>query len=390
MRDHARDFYDLLHALNPSQFQKNKVDCKPGQSLTTLLHTSMQPITLRRLSENVALPRKVEIIVPIEMTPTQANLYGNILKTDPLIEGKTSEETIAKLHQVINHPYLLTHDRHPTSSVQITPDLVNDSAKLLLLDKLLLHLHAHKNRVLIFSHHLGVLNVLDSYLSDRKYTFLRIDSQLGYLERNRRVVLFNQPESPFFCALISTGVGFEGINLKSADTVIIHDVDPEPQVDFGAAARAYCIGQQKSVLVLKFMTRCSVEAEYLQSIAKHTVSRYSVMHPSPEVTSAEAPEITKISEMPDNIVMTDIHALLDRQTHHSVLTSRSKQPLSQSVNTPQLWVGNKIEPVAEFSPRPGLIVNQISGSENQVALKSIGGRVTTSLPTKVCFEDPQR
>ena len=60
---------------------------------------------------------------------------------------------------------------------------------------------------------------------------------------------FNAPDSPHFVFLLSTRAGGLGVNLATADTVIIFDSDWNPQMDLQAQARAHRIGQMREVCV---------------------------------------------------------------------------------------------------------------------------------------------
>ena len=53
-----------------------------------------------------------------------------------------------------------------------------------------------------------------------------------------------------FCFLLSTRAGGLGVNLATADTVVIFDSDWNPQNDLQAQARAHRIGQKKQVLLV--------------------------------------------------------------------------------------------------------------------------------------------
>lgn len=75
---------------------------------------------------------------------------------------------------------------------------------------------------------------------------------------------FNAPGSDDFCFLLSTKAGGLGINLTSADTVIIYDSDWNPQNDLQAEARAHRIGQTKTVQIYRVVTKDSVEEEILE------------------------------------------------------------------------------------------------------------------------------
>lgn len=75
---------------------------------------------------------------------------------------------------------------------------------------------------------------------------------------------FNAPNSDDFCFLLSTKAGGLGINLTSADTVIIYDSDWNPQNDLQAEARAHRIGQTKTVQIYRIVTKDSVEEDILE------------------------------------------------------------------------------------------------------------------------------
>lgn len=60
---------------------------------------------------------------------------------------------------------------------------------------------------------------------------------------------FNNPSAGIFAFLLSTRAGGQGLNLTQADTVILHDVDFNPQVDRQAEDRCHRLGQKRTVTV---------------------------------------------------------------------------------------------------------------------------------------------
>ena len=82
--------------------------------------------------------------------------------------------------------------------------------------------------------------------------------------KQEQIDAFNRPDSKKFIFLISTRAGGVGINLATADTVIIYDLDFNPHSDMQALSRAYRIGQTKKVLVFRLVTRDSVEERIVQ------------------------------------------------------------------------------------------------------------------------------
>ncbi len=84
------------------------------------------------------------------------------------------------------------------------------------------------------------------------------------MEKQKRIDAYNAPDSPYFAFLLSTRSGGVGINLATADTVIILDPDFNPHQDIQALSRAHRIGQTKKVLVFQLMTRDSAEEKIMQ------------------------------------------------------------------------------------------------------------------------------
>lgn len=126
--------------------------------------------------------------------------------------------------------------------------LLRGSGKLLLLDKLLCRLKETGHRVLIFSQMVRMLDILAEYLQRRHFPFQRLDGSIKGEIRKQALDHFNAEGSQDFCFLLSTRAGGLGINLATADTVIIFDSDWNPQNDLQAQARAHRIGQKNQVI----------------------------------------------------------------------------------------------------------------------------------------------
>lgn len=124
-----------------------------------------------------------------------------------------------------NHPYLFDGvEPAAATKDEDFKQLVKNSGKLILLDKLLAKLKAESHRVLIFSQMVRMLDLLSSYLRMRNYLFQRLDGNVHADQRKKAIEHFNAPGSPDFVFLLSTRAGGLGINLETADTVIIYDV----------------------------------------------------------------------------------------------------------------------------------------------------------------------
>lgn len=88
---------------------------------------------------------------------------------------------------------------------------------------------------------------------------MRLDGNTKLDDRGERTNLFNMEDSPYDVFLLSTRAGGLGLNLQTADTVILFDSDWNPQMDLQAQDRAHRIGQKKKVLVLRFITNTEIE-----------------------------------------------------------------------------------------------------------------------------------
>ena len=130
-----------------------------------------------------------------------------------------------ELKKAANHPYLFEGAEAQTNSDEDTlKGLVMSSGKMVLLDKLLVRLRQDGHRVLIFSQMVRMLDILSDYMSLRGYQHQRLDGMVSSEQRKKSIAHFNAPGSPDFAFLLSTRAGGLGINLETADTVIIFDV----------------------------------------------------------------------------------------------------------------------------------------------------------------------
>jgi superfamily II DNA or RNA helicase len=141
---------------------------------------------------------------------------------------------------------------------------VEASGKLQLLEYMLPKLEERGHRVLLFSQFLNNLDIVEDFLDGLGLLYRRLDGSMSAHEKQKRIDEFNAPNSQYFAFLLSTRSGGVGINLATADTVIIMDPDFNPHQDIQALSRAHRIGQQKKVLVFQLMTRASAEEKVMQ------------------------------------------------------------------------------------------------------------------------------
>ena len=134
-----------------------------------------------------------------------------------------------QLRKCCNHPYLFA-GAEPGPPFFTGDHLVDNAGKMVLLDRLLPKLQARGSRVLVFSQMTRMLDILEDYCLYRGHQYCRIDGNTDGEARDSAIETFNAPGSPKFVFLLSTRAGGLGINLATADTVILYDSDWNPQV----------------------------------------------------------------------------------------------------------------------------------------------------------------
>lgn len=144
---------------------------------------------------------------------------------------------------------------------------------------MLTKLKIDNHRVLIFSQMTQMLDVLEDFLDAEGYKFERIDGSITGSLRQEAIDRFNAPGAQQFVFLLSTRAGGLGINLASADTVIIYDSDWNPHNDIQALSRAHRIGQTNKVMIYRFVTRNSVEERITQVAKKKMMLTHLVVRP---------------------------------------------------------------------------------------------------------------
>ncbi|PHU09575.1 ATP-dependent helicase BRM [Capsicum chinense] len=230
------------------------------------LHQILEPFMLRRRVEDVegSLPPKVSVVLRCRMSGFQSAVYDWIKSTgtlrvdledeqrrtekNPNYQPKTYKvlnNRCMELRKTCNHPLL----NYPY--LNVTKDfLVKSCGKLWVLDRILIKLQRTGHRVLLFSTMTKLLDILEEYLQWRRLIYRRIDGTTSLEDRESAIVDFNSPDTDCFIFLLSIRAAGRGLNLQTADTVIIYDPDPNPKNEEQAVARAHRIGQKREVKVI--------------------------------------------------------------------------------------------------------------------------------------------
>uniref|UniRef100_A0A8C1KR50 Chromodomain helicase DNA binding protein 1 n=1 Tax=Cyprinus carpio TaxID=7962 RepID=A0A8C1KR50_CYPCA len=291
LQNSLKELWSLLHFIMPIKFHSwelfEEEHGKGRDSGYTSLHKELEPFLLRRVKKDVekSLPAKVEQILRVEMSAVQKQYYKWILTRNykALSKGTKGSRSgflnvMMELKKCCNHCYLIKSPEEEFYNRQEgLQHLIRSSGKLILLDKLLVRLKERGHRVLIFSQMVRMLDILAEYLKYRQFLFQRLDGSIKGEMRKQALDHFNAEGSEDFCFLLSTRAGGLGINLASADTVVIFDSDWNPQNDLQAQARAHRIGQKKQVNIYRLVTKGSVEEEIIERAKKKMVLDHLVI-----------------------------------------------------------------------------------------------------------------
>lgn len=280
IENHLRELKSLfdivLPSLMPGEADYNELFVKPiekGQDAKTkaLLHRFIQPFLLRRKKEEVLLdlPEKTEEIAHNEMLPEQKSLYHslylsarNTLLPDLLDESKAIPyihifALISGLKKVANHPALYLkkgedYKHYPSGKWELFTELLQEAL-------------GSEQKVVVFSHFLGMLDIIESYLAEEGigYTGLRGST----VDRKERIQRFQtDPDCKVFVASLQAG-GL-GIDLTQASVVIHYDRWWNAARENQATDRVHRIGQKRGVQVFKLVTVHSIEERIHELIEK--------------------------------------------------------------------------------------------------------------------------
>jgi len=250
------ELWSIFHVVFPQLFLGLK---EYSQLNNKTISRRIRPFLLRRMKEDVLheFPQKYDETDTVELLPEQKKLYAAYLaklRHDTL--KHLDKETIRKnririlagltrLRQICCHPKLFV-DSYEGSS-----------AKFEQLFQIIDEANNAGRRVLIFSQFTKMLELIGKELTLRGLSYFYLDGQTPAEERVEICHRYNKGERDYF--LISLKAGGTGLNLMSADTVILYDTWWNPAVEEQAADRAHRIGQKNSVTVLKLVSKGTIE-----------------------------------------------------------------------------------------------------------------------------------
>ncbi|KDQ19888.1 hypothetical protein BOTBODRAFT_27309 [Botryobasidium botryosum FD-172 SS1] len=373
LNNNIRELFNLMNFLDPDEWDHLDELAREYEHLTpeliSELHTRLKPYFLRRIKIDVMqdLPAKREVFVPVSLTPIQKEVYKSILSQNLELLGNIAKLSSARststvstkvkanmnnilmqLRKCMQHPYLVDRELEPAglSDAEAHKRLVDSSSKLRLLKIMLPKLKAKGHRVLLFSQFVIALDIIEDFLSGEGYKFIRLDGNTKQTERQKDMDRFNEPGSDVFIYILSTRAGGVGINLWSADTVIIFDPDFNPHQDLQAIARAHRMGQTKPVLVFKLMVKSYAEEKIVQTGKKKLVLDHLIVQKMDEEPGEDIKSILTFGakalftdEGPSDIAYSDhdVEQLIERIEQQADEPEDTSQSSSMAFGFAKVW-----------------------------------------------------
>ncbi|GAM36921.1 hypothetical protein TCE0_022r06398 [Talaromyces pinophilus] len=288
---------------------------KARKTAKKLVQNLLPEFFLRRMKTLIAdqLPKKSDRVVFCPLTDTQADAYENFLNSDAVVYIKNASEmcdcgsgkksgwccnrflpsgqkwqsyvfpAIQNLQKLSNHLAILIPQGQDPREKQdkdlemlqlAVPDqwrelyktrdsIINYAnpefcGKWKVLRKLLKWWHANGDKVLVFSHSVRLLKMLQMLFNHTSYNVSYLDGAMSYEDRAKAVDDFNSDPQQFVF-LISTRAGGVGLNIVSANKVVVVDPNWNPSHDLQAQDRAYRIGQHRDVEVFRLISAGTIE-----------------------------------------------------------------------------------------------------------------------------------
>jgi SNF2 family DNA or RNA helicase len=265
LENRALDLWSIVECVNPGylgargpfEARFDRLDTPPHAR--TLLAAKLRPILLRRTKKEVAsdLPDRIEERLDCELTKEQRILY-----VDELHRSRMLVETLAaapggiarnKIHVLAALTRLRQICCHPALAGG-NPNL--PSGKFEALFELLEPLLEEGHKVLVFSQFVECLKLLEAELERRDVPYHLLTGQT--VKREQVVAAFQGDERP--CVfLVSLKAGGTGLNLTAASYVVLFDPWWNPAVEAQAIDRTHRIGQDRTVIAFRLITRGTIE-----------------------------------------------------------------------------------------------------------------------------------
>ncbi len=271
VENNLTELYSLFRFLNPAMFgtldEFNKHYAYPihenaDKDVALELRKKIYPFILRRLKKHVLkeLPPKIEQVLYVEMADDQKRLYEERRKYfQDFISSKVAAEGIEKSQIIILQA--MTELRQIASTPEGKSDGLIVSAKRELLIENVTEATANGHKVLIF---VSFINALDTICEDLANAGIEYVSMSGATTDRQTLVNKFQQDKNCKVFVMTLKTGGVGLNLTAADIVFIYDPWWNVAAENQAIDRTHRMGQEKSVLAYKLITKGTIEEKILQ------------------------------------------------------------------------------------------------------------------------------
>lgn len=288
VENRLRDLWAIFDFLAPGylgsvgEFDRNiayPIEQYGDRSAQNLLLRKTRPFILRRLKSAVAteLPDKIEKTLRCELTDLQRTLYKAVVTRDleeaiKATGGKRLSlgnphifAVLTKLKQICCHPGLVTGEFHEFKQgvsgkfdafMEIFEEIVDAEST-----------EQEANKLIVFSQYLHMASFLQDFIVSNKRKCDRIDGSVPPSSRPSLCKDFNADSSRFGMVLTLSSGGV-GLDLQSANHVVLYDQWWNPAVHSQAIDRVHRIGQERKVLVFYIITRGTLEEKIEAKLSK--------------------------------------------------------------------------------------------------------------------------
>ncbi|XP_030059035.1 DNA excision repair protein ERCC-6 [Microcaecilia unicolor] len=270
------------------------VQVKTAYKCACVLRDTINPYLLRRMKADVkmslSLPDKNEQVLFCRLTNEQRQVYQNFIDSKEVYGILNGDMQVfpglIALRKICNHPDLFSGGPKILKGVPDEELTETDqfgywkrSGKMIVVESLLKIWHRQGHRVLLFSQSRQMLQILEVFVRERNYSYLKMDGTTTIASRQPLITRYNE-DTTIFVFLLTTKVGGLGVNLTGANRVIIFDPDWNPSTDTQARERAWRIGQKKQVTVYRLLTAGTIEEKiYHRQIFKQFLTNRVLKDP---------------------------------------------------------------------------------------------------------------
>jgi len=243
--------------------------------------------------------------------------------------------SISVLRKLCNHPDLLLLK----ADEEMKPaDMWNyeRSGKMKVLAEIMKKWKKEGHRALIFVQTIQMLDVIQRWMEQSSYTFLRIDGKTAVKQRLKLVDEFNG-DVDRFAMILTTRVGGVGLNIIGADRVVIFDPDWNPMTDVQARERTWRIGQCREVTIYRLVLSGTVEEKiYQRQVYKHFLSQKILNDPRQRQFFKwnDLADLFDIPPMPPNFSPEDMVAL--KQKYKALLSKLTPKDMEDGCETTEV------------------------------------------------------